>query len=190
MTPADVTITFLGGLGEVGRNAACVEVDHKLLLIDFGVMFPDSTMPGVDVILPDTSWLKGRRSDIVGLIVTHGHEDHLGGITHLLKEFSLPIFGSQLTMELAKNKVTEAGLEAKTSFHPVADGERFEIGPFDIEVLPITHSVPESLCVILHTDQGVLVHTGDFKLDSAPIDGRTTDLERLEELKRGAGIRV
>lgn len=190
MVSPNVTITFLGGLGEVGRNSTCVEIDGKLLLIDFGVMFPDVTMPGVDVILPDTGWLQDRSQDLVGVIVTHGHEDHLGGVPHLLREFEVPLYGSELTMGLAQQKVTEAGLEERTSFHVLSDGERIQIGPFDIEVLPITHSVPESLCVVLYTPQGLIVHTGDFKLDWDPIDGRMTDIERLKALRREHGVRL
>ena len=153
-------------------------------------MFPDATMPGVDVILPDTQWLAERGDDIVGLLITHGHEDHVGGVVHLLREFEVPLYGSALTMGLARRKVTEARLEDRTSFQILNDGERLRIGPFDVEVLPVTHSIPQSLCVVLHTDQGVMVHTGDFKLDSHPIDGRITDLKRLEELQEDPGVRV
>ena len=152
-------------------------------------MFPDVTMPGVDVILPDTKWLQDRSEDLAGVIVTHGHEDHLGGVPHLLKQFEVPLYGSELTMGLARQKVIEARLEDRTSFHVVSDGQRFQVGPFDIEVLPITHSVPQSLCVVLHTPQGVIVHTGDFKIDREPIDGRITDIERLKELREG-GVRL
>ena len=185
-----VTVTFLGGLGEVGRNCTCVEIDGKLLLIDFGVMFPDATMPGVDVILPNTEWLRSRAGDVVGLVVTHAHEDHVGGVPYFLREFEAPLFGSPLTMGIAAHKVAEARLEKRTSLHPMADGERRTVGPFDIEVLPITHSVPQSLCVVLHTPQGVLVHTGDFKLDHTPVDDRLTDLGRLGALGKDPGIRL
>lgn len=153
-------------------------------------MFPDVTMPGVDVILPDNGWLRKRGGDIVGLIVTHGHEDHLGGVTHLLREFEVPLYGSELTMSLARHKVKEARLEGRTSFQVLSDGDRVDIGPFHVEVLPITHSVPQSLCVVLHTDRGVIVHTGDFKLDSNPIDGRLTAMERLAEIQQETGIRL
>ena len=190
MVASNVNITFLGGLGDVGRNCTCVEIDGKLLVIDFGVMFPDATMPGVDVILPDTRWLAGREEDIVGLVVTHGHEDHVGGVVHFLREFETTLYGSALTMGFAQQKVREAHLEDRTSFQVLKDGERLDIGPFDVEVLPITHSVPQSLCVVLHTAHGVVVHTGDFKLDSNPIDGRITDLERLKQLRDGPGVRV
>ncbi len=152
-------------------------------------MFPDATMPGVDVILPDTRWLQARSEDLAAVIVTHGHEDHLGGVPHLLKQFEVPLYGSELTMALARQKVIEARLEDRTSFHTLSDGQRLKIGPFDIEVLPITHSVPESLCVVLHTPQGVMVHTGDFKIDREPIDGRTTDIGRLKELSE-EGVRL
>jgi len=185
-----VTVTFLGGLGEVGRNCTCVEVDGKLLLIDFGVMFPDATMPGVDVILPNTEWLRERAGDVVGLVITHAHEDHVGGVPYFLREFEAPLFGSALTMGVAGHKVSEARLEGRTSLNVLADGERRKIGPFDVEVLPITHSVPQSLAVALHTPQGVLVHTGDFKIDHTPVDDRLTDLGRIGALASEPGIRM
>ena len=178
-----VTVTFLGGLGDVGRNCTVVEVDGKLLIIDFGVMFPDpAIMPGVQQVLPDMGWLNSRAGDIVGLVVTHGHEDHLGGVPHFLRSIEVPLYGSALSMALAEHKVTEARLGDRTSFHVLGDGERRRIGPFDVEVLPITHSVPQSLCIVVHTSAGALVHTGDFKIDESPVDGRLTDLARLRAL--------
>lgn len=178
-----VTVTFLGGLGDVGRNCTVVEQDGKLLVIDFGVMFGDpAIMPGVQHVLPDMGWLSSRARDVVGLVVTHGHEDHLGGVPHFLRNIEVPLYGSALSMALAEHKVTEARLADRTSFHVIGDGERREIGPFDVEALPITHSVPQSLCIVLHTPVGALVHTGDFKIDPSPVDGRLTDLERLQAL--------
>jgi len=178
-----VTVTFLGGLGDVGRNCTVVEQSGKLLVIDFGVMFPDpAIMPGVQHVLPDMGWLNSRAADIVGLVVTHGHEDHLGGVPHFLRNIEVPLYGSALSMALAEHKVTEARLADRTSFHVIGDGERRKIGPFDIEALPITHSVPQSLCIVLHTPVGALVHTGDFKIDPSPVDGRLTDLGRLRVL--------
>ena len=153
-------------------------------------MFPDATMPGVDVILPNTEWLRSRADDVVGLVITHGHEDHVGGVPYFLREIEAPLFGSPLTMGIAAHKVKEARLEKRTTLHPLADGERVSIGPFEVEVLPITHSVPQSLCVVLHTPQGVLVHTGDFKLDHTPVDDRLTDLGRLGALGKDPGIRL
>ena len=178
-----VTVTFLGGLGDVGRNCTVVEQSGKLLIIDFGVMFGDpAIMPGVQHVLPDMGWLNSRARDIVGLVVTHGHEDHLGGVPHFLRNIEVPLYGSALSMALAEHKVTEARLADRTSFHVIGDGERRRIGPFDVEALPITHSVPQSLCIVLHTPVGALVHTGDFKIDPSPVDGRLTDLERLRAL--------
>ena len=178
-----VTVTFLGGLGDVGRNCTVVEQDGKLLVIDFGVMFPDpAVMPGVRQVLPDMGWLNSRARDVVGLVVTHGHEDHLGGVPHFLRNIEVPLYGSALSMALAEHKVTEARLADRTSFHVIGDGERRKIGPFDLEALPITHSVPQSLCIVLHTPVGALVHTGDFKIDPSPVDGRLTDLDRLRSL--------
>ncbi|WP_419931353.1 ribonuclease J [Candidatus Poriferisodalis sp.] len=178
-----MTVTFLGGLGDVGRNCTVVEQDGKLLVIDFGVMFPDpAVMPGVRQVLPDMGWLNSRARDVVGLVVTHGHEDHLGGVPHFLRNIEVPLYGSALSMALGEHKVTEARLADRTSFHVIGDGERRKIGPFDLEALPITHSVPQSLCIVLHTPVGALVHTGDFKIDPSPVDGRLTDLDRLRSL--------
>ena len=178
-----VTVTFLGGLGDVGRNCTVVEQGGKLLVIDFGVMFPDpAVMPGVQHVLPDMGWLNSRASDVVGLVVTHGHEDHLGGVPHFLRNIEVPLYGSALSMALAEHKVTEARLADRTPFHVIGDGERRKIGPFDVEALPITHSVPQSLCIVLHTPMGALIHTGDFKIDPSPVDGRLTDLARLRRL--------
>lgn len=185
-----VTVTFLGGLGEVGRNCTCIEIDGRLLLIDFGVMFPDASMPGVDVILPDTTWLRSRADDIEALIITHGHEDHVGAITYFLREFEAPIYGSALSMGIANHKVTEARLADRTELRVVADGQRINIGPFDVEFVPITHSVPQSMCIVVHSPQGVLVHTGDFKIDHTPVDNRLTDLGRLGALGADPGIRL
>ncbi len=155
-----------------------------MLVIDFGVMFPTDDMAGVEFVLPDTTWLASRAADIEGIVITHGHEDHIGGLTYLFDELAAggatpPLFASPFTVELIADK-----LNAKRTkqLNVLADGERRRVGPFDVEVLAITHSVPQSLCVVLHTPQGPLIHTGDFKLDPAPVDGRLTDLARLRQL--------
>ena len=153
-------------------------------------MFPDATMPGVNAIVPDLKWLSSRADDIVGLVITHGHEDHVGGVANFVAATGAPVFGSPLTMAMADHKLKEARLTRTSSTHVLADGERRHIGPFDVEVIPITHSVPQSLCVIIHSPQGVLVHTGDFKIDKNPVDGRLTDLKRLAELSANPGVRL
>jgi ribonuclease J len=137
-----VKITFLGGLGEIGRNCACVEVGGKIMLLDCGLMFPDLDMLGIDLVLPDFEYLRQNADRIVGCIATHGHEDHTGGLSFLLRELSFPIYGSPLTLALARNRIEEAGLLGRTELIPVKDGERRQIGPFDCEFIPVTHSVP------------------------------------------------
>lgn len=185
-----VTITFLGGLGEIGRNCACIEVEGKILLVDCGLMFPDLDMLGVDLVLPDFTYVRENADRVIGCIATHGHEDHTGGLSFLLRELSFPIYGSPLTLGLARNRIEEAGLLDRTEFIPVADGERRMIGPFDVEFIPVTHSVPHGIATAFHTPQGVILHTGDFKLDLTPVDGRLTDLARIGSLASNEGIRL
>ncbi|CAB4367827.1 MAG: RNase J family beta-CASP ribonuclease [Actinobacteria bacterium] len=185
-----VRIYFLGGLGEIGRNCMVLEQDDKLLLIDCGLMFPDADMHGIDLVLPDFTFLRENADRIVGCVATHGHEDHVGGLQFLLRELSFPIYGSMVTLGLARNRIEEAGLLKKTDLITVRDGERLNIGPFDVEFLPVTHSVPHAHAVIVHTPQGVIVHSGDFKLDLTPVDDRRTDLARLGELSKTVGIRL
>ncbi len=185
-----VRIVFLGGLGEIGRNCMVLEQDDRLLLIDCGLMFPDADMHGIDLVLPDFTWLRENGDRIVGCVATHGHEDHVGGIQFLLRDLSFPVYGSAVALGLARNRIEEAGLLDKTSLVPVVDGQRLAIGPFDVEFLPVTHSVPHAHGVIVHTPQGVIVHSGDFKIDLTPVDGRRTDLARLGELASTVGIRL
>jgi ribonuclease J len=185
-----VRIYFLGGLGEIGRNCMVLEQDNKLLIIDCGLMFPDADMHGIDLVLPDFTFLIENKDRIVGCVATHGHEDHVGGLQFLLRELEFPIYGSAVTLGLARNRIEEAGLLKKTDLVTVADGERINIGPFDVEFLPVTHSVPHAHAIIVHTPQGVIVHSGDFKLDLTPVDNRRTDLARLGELSSTVGIRL
>jgi len=186
----DVRIIFLGGLGEIGRNCMVVEHDDRLLLIDCGLMFPDADMHGIDLVLPDFTWLRENAHRIEACVATHGHEDHVGGLQFLLRELSFPIYGSQVTLGLARHRIEEAGLLGKTELIPVVDNERRYIGPFDVEFIPVTHSVPHAHAIALHTPQGVIVHSGDFKIDLTPVDDRRTDLARLGSLAAGDGIRL
>jgi ribonuclease J len=185
-----VRITFLGGLGEIGRNCAALEVGGRILLIDCGIMFPDLEMPGVDLVLPDFTWLRENADRVEGCVLTHGHEDHGGGLAFLLRELSLPIYGSALSLGLARSRIEEAGVLDRTELVPVADGERRRIGPFDVEFLPVTHSVPHGFATVYRTPQGVVLHTGDFKLDPTPVDGRLTDLGRIGAIAQQEGIRL
>jgi ribonuclease J len=185
-----VRVTFLGGLGEIGRNCACIEVDGRIMLLDCGLMFPDLDMLGIDLVLPDFTYLRDNADRIDGCIATHGHEDHVGGLSFLLRELSFPIYGSALTLGLARNRIEEAGLLGNTELVPVRDGERRQIGAFDVEFIPVTHSVPHGFATAFHTPQGAILHTGDFKLDLTPVDGRLTDLGRIGALASTDGIRL
>ena len=156
------------------------------MLLDCGLMFPDADMLGIDLVLPDFTYLRENADRIEGCIVTHGHEDHVGGLAFLLRELSFPIYGSALTLGLARNRIEEAGLLDRTELIPVADGERRKIGPFDCEFIPVTHSVPHGFATAFHTPQGTILHTGDFKLDLTPVDGRLTDLARIGAHRRRA----
>jgi ribonuclease J len=188
--PKPVRVVFLGGLGEIGRNCACIEVDSRILILDCGIMFPDPDMPGIDLVLPEFTYLHDRKDRVDGIVLTHGHEDHTGGLAYLLRELQAPIYGSELTVGLARHRVDEAGLADRTRFVPVRDGETVQIGGIDVEFIPVTHSVPESMAIAFHTPQGVILHSGDFKLDLQPVDGRRTDMSRMGELARTEGIRL
>ncbi|MGH9119922.1 MAG: ribonuclease J [Acidimicrobiales bacterium] len=185
-----VTVTFLGGLGEIGRNCACFEADGEIVILDCGLMFPNIEMMGIDLVLPDFTYLRENAARVVGCIATHGHEDHVGGLSFLLRDLSLPVYGSPLTLGMARNRIEEAGVLDHTRLIAVADGERRSIGPFDVEFIPVTHSVPHGFAVAFHTGQGVILHTGDFKLDLTPVDGRLTDLARIGAIASGPGIRL
>jgi ribonuclease J len=188
--PKPVRIVFLGGLGEIGRNCACIEVEGRIVVLDCGVMFPDPDMPGIDLVLPEFTYLQERADRVDGIVLTHGHEDHTGGLAYLLRDLHAPIYGSELTVGLARHRIEEAGVAENTRFVPVADGETIRIGGCDVEFIPVTHSVPESMALAFHTPQGVILHSGDFKLDLQPVDGRRTDLPRMGELARAEGIRL
>jgi len=185
-----VRITFLGGLGEIGRNCAAIEQEGRVLLIDCGLMFPDFDMPGVDLVLPDFTWLRDNAERLEGCVLTHGHEDHTGALAFLLRELSFAIYGSPLTLGLARSRIEEAGVADRTELVPVADGERRRIGPFDVEFVPVTHSVPHGFALAFHTPQGVILHSGDFKLDMTPVDGRMTDLGRIGAIAGKRGVRL
>jgi ribonuclease J len=188
---APVRIVFLGGVGEIGRNCFCLEVENRILVVDCGLMFPDAEMPGIDLILPDFTYLRENADRVEGVFLTHAHEDHAGGLSFLLRDISFPIYGSPLSLGLARNRIEEAGLLGRTELVPVRDGERRQIGPFDCEFIPVTHSVPHAFATAYHTPVGTILHSGDFKLDLTPVDGRKTDLALLGEIaRRGDGVKL
>ena len=182
-----VSVTFLGGLGEIGRNCAAVEIDGRIALIDCGLMFPEEDMLGVDLVFPDWSWLTKRKDDVVCVILTHGHEDHVGALGYFLRDVNVPVFGTKLSTEFASGRVDELGVDAQ--FHPVKFKKWRTHGPFKFMLIPVSHSIPEAAAVALDTPEGMIVHSGDFKLDPTPIDGRPTDLPAFAGLGR-KGVRL
>ena len=191
MSPLGSQIVFLGGLGEIGRNCFCLEVDDRILVVDCGIMFPDADMPGIDLVLPDFTYLRDNADRVEAVLLTHAHEDHAGGLAFLLRDISVPIYGSALSLALARNRIEEAGVLDRTELIAVADGERRRIGPIECQFVPVTHSVPHGFAVAFFTPVGTIIHTGDFKLDLTPVDGRRTDLALLGELaRRDGGVRL
>jgi ribonuclease J len=173
----------LGGLGDIGRNMAVLEHRGQLLLIDCGVLFPeDDHHPGVDLILPGFEAITDRLDDVVGLVLTHGHEDHIGAVPYLLRQrANIPLFGSKLTLALVQEKIREHRLRG-TDLRTVTDSERLRIGNFDLEFVAVNHSIPDALAVCVRTSAGTVLHTGDFKMDQLPLDGRITDLRAFARL--------
>ncbi|GAA1701214.1 ribonuclease J [Microcella alkalica] len=176
----------LGGLGEIGRNMAVFEIDGKLLIVDCGVLFPEEHQPGVDLILPDFSPIRERLDDILGVVLTHGHEDHIGAVPYLLRlRNDIPLIGSTLTLALIEAKLKEHRIQPYTL--TVAEGQHEKLGPFDLEFVAVNHSIPDALAVAIRTAGGTVLHTGDFKMDQLPLDGRITDLRAFARLGE-AGI--
>ncbi|MCC2308318.1 ribonuclease J [Cellulomonas chengniuliangii] len=174
-------ITPLGGVGEVGRNMTTFEFGGKILVLDCGVLFPEETQPGIDVILPDFSSLRHRLKDIVGIVLTHGHEDHIGGVPYLLRERpDIPVIGSELTLAFINAKLQEHKIRANTV--RVEAGDTHEAKPFGLEFIAVNHSIPDGLAVVIRTPAGVVMATGDFKMDQFPLDGRLTDLRAFGRL--------
>ena len=170
-----VRIVPLGGLGEVGRNCNVLEYEGKIVVVDCGVLFPEERQPGVDLILPDIDYLRDRVEDIEAIVLTHGHEDHIGAVPYLLKlRPDIPLVGSRLTISFVEAKLAEHRIKANSRV--VAEGDTERIGPFEMEFISVNHSIPDALAVFIRTDQGNILITGDFKMDQLPLDGRLTDL--------------
>lgn len=174
-------IVALGGLGEIGRNMTVFETAGKLLIVDVGVLFPEETQPGIDLILPDFSYIRDRLDDVIGVVLTHGHEDHIGAVPYLLRERAdIAIYGSALTLAFVSAKLKEHRITPLT--REVSAGMSEDIGPFTVEFVAVNHSIPDALAVAIHTRAGTVLHTGDFKMDQLPLDGRITDLRAFAAL--------
>lgn len=174
----------LGGLGEFGMNMMAFEYDDHLIVVDCGVMFPDAELLGVDIVIPDITYLRENRNRLRAIILTHGHEDHIGALPYVLDEVDAPVYGSAFTLALVRSKLVEHGLENSTVLREMTPGAPFEAGPFKIEFIHLTHSIIEAGALAITTPLGTVLHTGDFKLDPSPTDGRVSDLHRLAELGR------
>lgn len=185
-----VRISFLGGLGELGRNCMTLEIDDEMIILDCGQMFVDELYPGINAVLPDFTWLRENKDRIVGCIATHCHEDHIGGLPFLMADLNIPVYGSPFTLGMVRGKLEQARLASDATLVPIQDGDRLKIGNFDCEFLPVTHSTPSGLITAFHTPQGVILHSSDFKLDLTPVDGRRTDLSRIGSLGHDPGIRL
>lgn len=171
----------LGGIGEIGRNMTVFEIDGKILIVDCGVLFPEEHQPGVDVILPDFGYLRDRLSDVVGIMLTHGHEDHIGGVPYLLRmREDIPLIGSALTLAFVEAKLKEHRITANTNI--VSEGQRKQLAGFDLEFVAVNHSIPDALAVVIRSKAGSVLHTGDFKMDQIPLDGRLTDLRAFARI--------
>ncbi|APF33791.1 MULTISPECIES: ribonuclease J [Microbacterium] len=181
LEPGTLRVYPLGGLGEVGRNMTVFEYEGKLLVVDCGVLFPEEHQPGVDLILPDFEPIRHRLDDIVGVVLTHGHEDHIGAVPYLLKlKGDIPLIGSGLTLALIEAKLKEHRIRPFTL--TVAEGQEEQVGPFDLEFIAVNHSIPDALAVAVRTPAGLVLATGDFKMDQLPLDGRITDLRAFARL--------
>ncbi len=177
-----VRITPLGGLGEIGKNLTAVEYRGKIVVVDCGIAFPRDEMLGIALILPDTRWLMEREDDVLAFVLTHGHEDHIGALPFVLRRLTRPVYGSRFTLALVKSKLDEHGLIRSVETNEVSEHSRLALGPFDLSFVAVSHSVPDALAVVLGTDLGAVVVTGDYKFDHTPIDGRITDVNAFARL--------
>src|SRR5688572_11450999 len=181
LAPGGLRVIALGGLGEIGRNMTVFEHAGKLLVVDCGVLFPEESQPGIDVILPDFTSIRDRLKDIVAIVLTHGHEDHIGGVPYLLRERAdIPVIGSELTLAFIEAKLKEHRIRPVTVH--VEAGDTHQAGPFGLEFVAVNHSIPDGLAVAIRTSAGLVLHTGDFKMDQFPLDDRITDLRHFARL--------
>ncbi|MEY3473427.1 MAG: hypothetical protein RLY22_930 [Actinomycetota bacterium] len=181
LQPNTLRIVPLGGIGEIGRNMTVFEINGKLLIVDCGVLFPEQHQPGIDVILPDFGYIRNRLNDVVAIVLTHGHEDHIGGVPYLLKmREDIPIVGSALTLAFVEAKLKEHKITPYSMV--VREGQKEKMGDFDLEFVAVNHSIPDALAVYMKTPGGTVLHTGDFKMDQIPLDGRLTDLRAFARI--------
>jgi ribonuclease J len=172
----------LGGLGEIGMNLMVIQYGKDAVIVDCGIMFSDEKLPGIDLVVPDFSYILDESINLKAVLLTHGHEDHIGALPFLLRQREVPIYGSRFTLALVKVRLKEHGLLQNSKLHLVKEGDRIDLKPFNVEFIRMSHSIADALALAIRTPEGMIVHTGDFKIDPNPADGRTTDLERFQEL--------
>lgn len=177
-----VKIIPLGGLNEIGKNFTVIECSNDMFVIDCGLAFPDSEMPGVDIVIPDFSYVEKNQEKLRGVVLTHGHEDHIGGLPYFLKKFNVPVYGTRLTLGLVEGKLKEHGLLGTVKLNVVTPRQTVKLGCMAVEFIRVNHSIPDAVGMAIHTPAGVLIHTGDFKVDYTPIEGGIIDLPRFAEL--------
>lgn len=177
-----IKISFLGGLNEIGKNITVFECENDIIILDCGMAFPDGDMLGVDLVIPDFTYLEQNFDKIRGLVLTHGHEDHIGGIPFLLKKLNIPIYGTALTIGLVENKLKEHGINHSTGINVIKDSSNIKLGCFDIEFIHVNHSIPDAVGLAIHSPAGTIVHTGDFKIDFTPASGKMIDLPKFSRL--------
>ena len=180
--PKPIKISFLGGLNEVGKNMTLFEYGEDMFLVDCGLAFPDQDMLGVDLVLPDFTYVERNADRIRGIVITHGHEDHIGGLPYLLKVLNVPVYGTNLTIGLIQGKLREHGLLNSATLNVIKPGDVITLGGFTVEAIHVNHSIPDALGLVIRCEGGTIVHTGDFKIDTTPIDGGMMDLGRLAEI--------
>jgi ribonuclease J len=186
MADTKLQIIPLGGLGEFGMNCLAIRWQDDILVIDAGLMFPESELLGVDIVVPDITYLTENKEHVRGIILTHGHEDHIGGLPWILSELNVPVYGTEFTLAYVEGKLDEHKLLDDTELIEIAPGAKFSLGPFTIEPIRVTHSLVDCVALAIETPVGVIVHTGDFKIDLSPPDGKGFDLHRFAEYgKRG-----
>ena len=183
-TEPQMKISFLGGLNEIGKNMTVFEYEDDMIVLDCGLEFPDASMPGVDLVLPDFTYLTRNADRLRGVVITHGHEDHIGGLAYFLKEVNAPVFATRLTAGLIQGKLEEAGIDKITTVNVIRPGDVLSFGGITVEAIHVNHSIPDSIGVAIRCAAATVVHTGDFKIDSTPIDGEVIDLSRFAELGR------
>ncbi len=182
MIKESLKIIPLGGLGEIGKNITAIEYKDEIIVIDCGISFPDEDMYGIDLVIPDIKYLLDNKNKVKGLFLTHGHEDHIGAIPYILKQINIPVYGTKLTIGLVKNKLKEHNMLSKSNLNPIRPGELIKLDELAIEFIRVTHSIAESCALAIHTPIGTVLHTGDFKIDYTPIDGKLMDLNRIAQL--------